>query len=135
MNTVWPRIISYGELIRINRPIGILLLLWPALWALWLAGSGTPDVVVVMIFVAGTVLMRSAGCAINDYADRELDCHVARTCERPLATGKMSPREALMVFVVLSLAAFALGLMLFVTTLLLNVIALHVVRKYREQYE
>lgn len=106
------RLGHYWRLIRADRPIGIYLLLWPALWALWIAGEGQPDAWVVLIFVLGTALMRSAGCAINDYADRHFDGQVARTCERPLATGAIGPREALAVFAVLSLVAFGLVLTL-----------------------
>jgi 4-hydroxybenzoate polyprenyltransferase len=106
------RLAVYWQLVRADRPIGIYLLLWPALWALWIAGDGRPTWWVVAIFVAGTALMRSAGCAINDYADRDFDGAVERTQGRPLATGRASPREALGVFVVLSLVAFALVLLL-----------------------
>jgi 4-hydroxybenzoate polyprenyltransferase len=106
------RVGHYWRLIRADRPVGIYLLLWPALWALWIAGDGKPEAWVVLVFVLGTALMRSAGCAINDYADRHLDGHVARTCERPLATGVLAPVEAVSVFVLLSLAAFALVLTL-----------------------
>jgi len=109
------RLHQYWLLVRADRPIGILLLLWPALWALWFAGEGHPDPWVVLIFVLGTALMRSAGCAVNDYADRDFDGQVARTLNRPLASGAVSPREAVAVFVVLSLAAF--GLVLFLNTL------------------
>ncbi|OOZ40415.1 4-hydroxybenzoate octaprenyltransferase [Solemya elarraichensis gill symbiont] len=114
------KLVLYGELVRINRPIGILLLLWPALWALWFAGEGSPHWFVVVIFVAGTVLMRSAGCAINDYADRDFDGHVERTKQRPLAAGKITPDEALKVFALLSLAAFFLVLFLNAGTILLS---------------
>ena len=114
------RLSRYADLIRLDRPIGIFLLLWPALWALWIAGEGRPEWSVVLIFVLGTVLMRSAGCAVNDYADRHLDGHVARTCRRPLAEGRVSPREALAVFVVLSLIAFSLVLFLNRTTILMS---------------
>jgi 4-hydroxybenzoate polyprenyltransferase len=106
------RLGHYWRLTRADRPIGIYLLLWPALWALWIAGEGQPDAWVVMIFILGTVLMRSAGCAINDYADREFDGQVSRTSDRPLATGAIAPREAVAVFVVLSLVAFGLVLTL-----------------------
>ena len=107
----WPtRLGHYWRLVRADRPIGIYLLLWPALWALWVAASGIPPWWTLLVFVLGTVLMRSAGCAINDYADRDLDGHVARTAQRPLATGLVSPREAVTVFLVLSLLAFALVL-------------------------
>jgi 4-hydroxybenzoate polyprenyltransferase len=103
---------SYIELTRIDRPIGTYLLLWPLLWALWIAAQGMPPWQLVAIFVLGTFIMRSAGCAINDYADRNLDGHVARTSGRPLATGAISAREALMVFAVLALCAFGLVLLL-----------------------
>lgn len=100
----------YAVLMRLNRPIGILLLLWPTLWALWLAGDGHPKNSVFVIFVLGVVLMRSAGCVINDYADRHFDPHVERTRERPLAAGRVSERETLILFVVLCLVAFILVL-------------------------
>ena len=106
------RLRNYWLLIRADRPIGIYLLLWPALWALWIAGAGEPTWWVVLIFVLGTALMRSAGCAINDYADREFDGLVERTKGRPLVNGLVTPGEALGVFVVLSLAAFGLVLLL-----------------------
>jgi len=106
------RLEQYYYLVRLHRPIGIFLLLWPALWALWVAGDGKPDPLVLAVFVFGTVLMRSAGCALNDYADRNIDAHVRRTRERPLAAGKVAPWEALLVFVLLALAAFGLVLLL-----------------------
>ena len=106
------RLRNYYFLVRLHRPIGTFLLMWPALWALWLAGQGHPPWPVVLIFVLGVVLMRSAGCAINDFADRHFDGRVARTNQRPLATGAVSPAEAVGVFVVLSLLAFALVLLL-----------------------
>jgi len=102
------KIREYAILTRLHRPIGILLLLWPMLWGLWLAAEGRPDILVLTVFVLGTVLMRSAGCVINDYADRKVDPHVARTRERPLAAGRISSKEALILFVLLCLAAFAL---------------------------
>lgn len=102
------RLGAYARLIRLDKPIGTFLLLWPTLWALWIAADGFPDPTVLAVFVAGVFLMRSAGCAINDYADREIDPHVERTRNRPLASGLISPAEALMVFAVLSLLAFAL---------------------------
>lgn len=105
------RIAVYGRLTRLNRPIGTLLLLWPTLWALWLAAGGFPDWDLLIIFTLGVFLMRSAGCVINDYADRSFDGHVKRTRERPLATGEASPREALTLFVVLCLVAFGLVLL------------------------
>ncbi|MDD2885855.1 MAG: 4-hydroxybenzoate octaprenyltransferase [Dechloromonas sp.] len=106
------RLDLYEKLMRLDKPIGILLLLWPTLWALWLAADGLPDLAVLAVFVLGTVLMRSAGCVINDYADRDFDRHVERTRDRPLTAGKVSSREALGLFAVLCLAAFALVLLL-----------------------
>lgn len=106
------RLAQYASLVRLDRPIGTYLLLWPMLWALWIASHGKPDPLVLFVFIVGTVLMRSAGCAINDFADRNIDAHVQRTSQRPLATGKVSPREALLVFCVLSLMAFGLVLLL-----------------------
>lgn len=102
------RIGHYIALTRLNRPIGILLLLWPTLWAIWISSEGRPDSVILAVFVIGTILMRSAGCAINDYADHDFDRHVKRTAQRPLAAGKISPREALYVSAALALIAFAL---------------------------
>lgn len=120
-----PRILAtiqdYVSLTRLNRPIGIWLLLWPTLWALWLASRGKPDARLFIIFVSGTVLMRSAGCAINDYADRSFDPHVERTKERPLAAGRISTVEALVLFAALSLTALGLALQLNKLTLLLAV--------------
>jgi len=110
----------YAELIRFQRPIGTYLLLWPTLWALAIAGDGGPDGWVLFVFVCGVFLMRSAGCAINDYADRDIDLHVARTRERPLTSGKITPREALAVFAVLGLLAFVLVLTLNRLTILLS---------------
>src|SRR3989304_5923427 len=101
---------DYAMLMRLHRPIGILLLGWPTLWALWIAGQGRPDLPVFVVFVLGVVLMRSAGCVLNDYADRDFDPHVARTRDRPVAAGRVSPREALALFAVLCL--IALGLVL-----------------------
>jgi len=124
------RLRAYALLVRFHRPIGSLLLLWPALWALWLAGNGQPPWPVVLIFIAGVFLMRSAGCAINDFADRNLDGQVRRTRERPLATGLVSPREALGVFVALSLAAFLLVLLLDWRTVALSVVALGLAALY-----
>ena len=102
------RLDHYIALTRLNRPIGILLLLWPTLWAIWIAAEGRIDPVILVVFVVGTVLMRSAGCAINDYADRDFDAHVKRTADRPLAARKISTKEALAVAGVLSAIAFAL---------------------------
>ena len=112
----WPalkeKLNLYERLMRLDKPIGILLLLWPTLWALWMSALGRPDWVVLWVFVLGTVLMRSAGCVINDYADRDFDRHVERTRERPLTAGRVTTKEALALFAGLSLAAFALVLML-----------------------
>jgi 4-hydroxybenzoate polyprenyltransferase len=124
------RLLSYAILVRLNRPIGILLLLWPALWALWIAGGGHPSWQVVLIFILGVALMRSAGCAINDYADREFDGKVARTRHRPLAVGIISPNEAVGVFVVLSLAAFGLVLLLNWETILMSFVAVTLAAAY-----
>ncbi|MFC1684801.1 4-hydroxybenzoate octaprenyltransferase [Pseudomonadota bacterium] len=113
----------YALLVRANRPIGILLLLWPSLWALWIAGEGQPPWGVVLVFVLGVTLMRSAGCAINDYADRNIDGQVERTKGRPLAIGLITPKEALGVFVALCLLAFCLVLLLNTTTILMSFVA------------
>ncbi|PQJ96613.1 4-hydroxybenzoate octaprenyltransferase [Chromatium okenii] len=118
------RLSAYLMLVRLNRPIGIFLLMWPALWALWLAGNGHPPWQIVMIFVIGVVLMRSAGCAINDFADRKVDAHVTRTKERPLAKGTVTPQEAVIIFLALSLTAFVLVLQLNWQTVALSVVAL-----------
>lgn len=109
---VYDRAREYGLLIRFDRPIGTLLLGWPALWALWLAAEGLPDIKILLVFIAGIFLMRSAGCVINDFADRKIDPHVARTRERPLAAGRVSEREAIVLFLVLGLIAFGLVLTL-----------------------
>lgn len=120
-----PRLVAtvrdYVELTRLDRPIGIWLLLWPTLWAVWVAGRGHPSARVFLVFVLGTVLMRSAGCAVNDYADRRFDPHVERTKNRPLAAGRISPIEALLLFAALSVAALLLALQLNKQTLLLAV--------------
>jgi 4-hydroxybenzoate polyprenyltransferase len=102
------RLLEYARLMRLDRPIGFWLLLWPVLWALWISGEGHPDERVFAIFVAGTFLMRAAGCVINDYADRGIDPHVRRTAQRPLARGAVSPAEAIVLFVVLASAALLL---------------------------
>ncbi|MET0013996.1 MAG: 4-hydroxybenzoate octaprenyltransferase [Sedimenticola sp.] len=128
--TIGERLKRYAALIRFDRPIGTLLLLWPALWALWIAGEGNPRWEVVVIFLLGTFLMRSAGCAINDYADRNIDGHVERTRNRPVASGLVSPKEALGVFAVLSLIAFGLVLLLNWQTVLLSFVALALAAVY-----
>ena len=102
------RFISYAYLIRLDKPIGTLLLLWPTLWALWLASDGVPDLKILFIFMVGTFLMRSAGCAMNDYADRDFDRHVKRTQARPVTSGKISGKEAVLVALILALLAFLL---------------------------
>jgi len=119
-DNVKDRLYQYYLLTRLHRPIGIFLLLWPALWALWIAAEGFPDTMVLVVFVVGVILMRSAGCVINDYADRKFDPHVARTRDRPLASGKVSPREAVGLFVVLCISAFALVLLLNPLTIALS---------------
>lgn len=124
------KLFAYYQLIRLDKPIGILLLLWPTLWALWLAADGWPDLMILTIFVLGTVLMRSAGCAINDFADRHIDPHVARTRQRPLATGLVQPKEALWVAAGLSLCAFLLILSLNWLTIGLSVCALLLAASY-----
>jgi len=111
---------QYFLLMRLDRPIGMFLLLWPTLWALWIASAGDPDLHVLLIFVLGVFLMRSAGCVINDYADRQYDPHVARTHNRPLATGRVTAREALTLFVVLCVIAFLLVLTLNTLTIMLS---------------
>jgi len=104
------RAYQYALLMRLDRPIGVFLLLWPTCWALWIAGEGSPDTGVTLVFVLGVVLMRSAGCVINDYADRDFDPHVKRTEQRPIAAGRVTPKEALILFAVLCLLAFVLVL-------------------------
>ena len=114
------RLVQYARLTRLHRPIGILLLLWPMLWALWIASTGFPPTKILFIFLAGTVVMRSAGCVINDYADRNFDGHVERTRDRPLATGAVSVTEALVLFVVL---IFIAGLLVLQTNRLTLILA------------
>ncbi len=122
--TVKRRIDAYERLMRLDKPIGILLLLWPALWGLWLAAHGFPDYDNLAIFVVGVVLMRCFGCIVNDYADRKFDPHVERTRDRPLATGEVSPREALVLAAFLVLLAFLLVLQLNKLTVMLAFVAL-----------
>lgn len=113
----------FVALTRLNRPIGIYLLMWPMLWALWFAAEGIPRLDVLLIFILGTVLTRSAGCAINDYADRDIDGHVARTHQRPLATGALTGSEALLATAVLLAAAFLLVLLTNALTVKLSLVA------------
>ncbi|MGH8738365.1 MAG: 4-hydroxybenzoate octaprenyltransferase [Burkholderiales bacterium] len=124
------RLDAYERLIRLDKPIGTLLLLWPTLWAVWLASNGRPEPDVLIIFVLGTLLMRSAGCAINDFADRNFDPHVERTRGRPLAAREISPAEALAVGAVLALLAFCLVLFLNRFAILLALLGLAVATSY-----
>ncbi len=110
----------YARLMRLHKPIGIWLLLWPTLWAVWIAGAGKPDQTIFLILVIGTIVVRSAGCVINDFADRKIDPHVERTADRPLATGEVAPVEALILFAALMLIALGLVLTLNRLTLLLS---------------
>ncbi len=103
---------NYGRLMRVDKPVGYWLLLWPTLWALWLAGDGHPDQGLFVVFIAGVIVMRSAGCVINDFADRKIDPYVERTRQRPLASGAVKPFEAIILFVALGLIAIGLASML-----------------------
>lgn len=127
---VMERLKQYWLLARFDKPIGILILLWPALWALWVASDGKPDLMVLFIICSGVVLMRAAGCVINDYADRDIDPHVERTNQRPIAVGKVNPQEALILFVVLCLVAFVLVLQLNLMTIMLSFIAAFLAASY-----
>jgi 4-hydroxybenzoate polyprenyltransferase len=124
------RINAYERLMRLDKPVGALLLLWPTLWAVWIASYGRPMLGVILIFVTGTFLMRSAGCAINDWADRDFDGRVARTRDRPLATGELAPKEALILAAVLAAVAFCLVLFLNRFAILLSVAALAIACAY-----
>jgi len=124
------RLPLYIQLTRLHRPIGILLLLWPTLWAVWIASKGHPAWLILVIFTLGTVLMRSAGCAINDYADRHIDKHVKRTQDRPLTSGKVTEHEALWIAAGLAVAAFLLILPLNKLTLLLSIPAVLLAARY-----
>jgi 4-hydroxybenzoate polyprenyltransferase len=124
------RIDAYERLIRLDKPIGTLLLLWPTLWAVWVAAEGRPRIEVLIIFVMGTLLMRSAGCALNDWADRDFDGRVARTRDRPLAAGEITPKEALVVGAVLALCAFGFALFLNRFAILLSFAALGIACLY-----
>ena len=124
------RVKQYWALSRFDKPIGILILLWPALWALWVASSGKPDYYVLLVICLGVVLMRAAGCVINDYADREFDPHVERTKQRPIAAGKVTPKEALWLFVILCLIAFSLVLTLNYYTIALSFVAAFLAGSY-----
>jgi len=114
----------YCRLMRLNKPIGIYLLLWPTYWALFLSAGGWPDIDLLIIFTFGVIITRSAGCVINDYADREIDKHIARTRDRPIASGEISPKAALLLFIALGLIAFALVLLTNTLTIKISFIAL-----------
>ena len=124
------RVPDFIELTRLNRPIGILLLLWPTWWALWLAAEGMPSWHNLLVFTLGIVLMRSAGCVINDYADRKIDGYVTRTQGRPLPSGRIKPSHALILFAVLCLIAFALVLSTNSLTVYLSVVAVVLAGSY-----
>jgi len=124
------RLLQYAYLMRLHKPIGIFLLLWPTLWALWIAGEGSPSPLVVLVFVAGVLLMRSAGCVINDYADRDFDPHVARTRDRPIAAGRVKPKEALILFALLCLLAFGLVLLMNSLTICLSLVSVFLAATY-----
>jgi 4-hydroxybenzoate polyprenyltransferase len=124
------RLDAYERLLRLDKPIGTLLLLWPTLWAVWLAALGRPSIEAVAIFAVGTLLMRSAGCALNDFADRDFDGRVARTRDRPLAAGEIAPAEALVLALLLAATAFGLVLMLNKLAMILAVVALAIAATY-----
>ena len=124
------RLSLYFKLVRLDKPIGILLLLWPTLIAIWLASGGKPDLAILAIFTLGTALMRSAGCAVNDYADRDFDKHVKRTAERPITSGRIKGWEALAVAAVLALVSFALIMPLNTLTRQLSVAAVLIAASY-----
>jgi len=124
------KIMPYVKLMRLDKPIGILLLLWPTLSALWIAAEGVPDFKVLIVFVLGVIVMRSAGCVINDYADRNIDGLVLRTKDRPIVSGEITAKQALMLFAGLSLFAFILVLLLNTMTILLSVVALLLAASY-----
>ena len=130
LEVIRERLPQYAQLMRLDRPIGILLLLWPTLWALLIAGNGRPDPGILAIFVLGVVVMRSAGCVINDYADREIDPYVRRTRNRPIADGRVTPGEALKLFLLLCLIAFGLVLLLNWQTILLSFVAVALAAGY-----
>lgn len=121
---------NYWVLARFDRPIGTLILLWPALWALWLASDGKPDILVLTVITLGVIVMRAAGCVINDYADRDFDPHVERTKTRPIAAGKIKPKSALIFFVVLCAVAFGLVLLLNTLTIELSFIGAFLAATY-----
>lgn len=124
------KLLDYALLMRLDRPIGIWLLLWPTLWGLWFAAGGPPDRDVLLIFVAGVVLMRSAGCIINDVSDHDIDPHVQRTADRPIAAGRVRRREGVALFVLLALVAFVLVWQTNWLTMLLSVPAVLIAASY-----
>ena len=129
-SAIWHKLALYAKLVRLDKPIGSLLLLWPTLSALWLASAGKPSLQLILIFSIGTILMRSAGCAINDYADQEFDKHVKRTADRPLTSGKISGREALLIAALFALISFALILPLNTLTKQLSLVAVLIAASY-----
>ncbi len=129
-SAIWHKLVLYAKLVRLDKPIGSLLLLWPTLSALWLASAGKPSLQLILIFSLGTILMRSAGCAINDYADQEFDKHVKRTADRPLTSGKISGREALLIAALFALISFALILPLNSLTKQLSLVAVLIAASY-----
>jgi 4-hydroxybenzoate polyprenyltransferase len=129
-SAIWHKLVLYAKLVRLDKPIGSLLLLWPTLSALWLASAGKPSLQLILIFSIGTILMRSAGCAINDYADQEFDKHVKRTADRPLTSGKISGREALLIAALFVLISFALILPLNTLTKQLSLVAVLIAASY-----
>ena len=130
LDAIGRRLDAYERLLRLDKPVGTLLLLWPTLWAVWLAARGSPPIELVAIFGVGTLLMRSAGCALNDYADRDFDGHVARTRDRPLAAGEIRPGEALALAALLAATAFGLVLMLNRFAMLLSFVGLAIAATY-----
>ncbi len=124
------RVQQYWLLARFDKPIGILILLWPALWALWVASDGKPDLLVLTVICLGVVLTRAGGCVINDYADRDIDLHVERTQQRPIAAGRVTESEALKLFMILIGIAFALVLLLNLMTILLSLIGVFLIASY-----
>ncbi len=130
LDLITKKLDAYERLMRLDKPIGILLLLWPTLWALWIAARGLPDWITLLIFVTGVVLMRSAGCVMNDIVDRKFDAKVERTKNRPLATGEVSAKEAYLLVAGLALAAFSLVLMFNQKTIFLSFAALFLAFTY-----
>lgn len=124
------KLTAYAQLMRMDKPIGTYLVLWPAYWALWIAAEGIPDLKLLFIFTLGAFLTRSAGCAINDFADRKVDGHVKRTTQRPIPSGRVSPREAVVVFSTMMLLAFVLVLFTNLPTILLSFGALALAAMY-----